>query len=85
MVKKCPLRTLFAGRLTDTDGFITIREKGTYTLTGQTNGGKTYELDIPVYPLMGILFTVPVTTYRYTETSVEMGEAYLQGSSSNET
>ena len=76
-----PLANAFAGTLTDTGGFITFREAGTYTLTGQTDGGKPYEADITVYPLMKIPFTVPATTYRNTEISVKMGEADLQGQS----
>ena len=77
--QEMPLADAFAGTLTDTGGFITFREAGTYTLTGQTGGGKPYGADITVYPLMKIPFTVPATTYRNTEISVEMGEAHLQG------
>ena len=79
--QEMPLANAFAGTLTDTGGFITFREAGTYTLTGQTDGGKPYEADITVYPLMKIPFTVPATTYRNTEISVKMGEADLQGQS----
>ena len=79
--QEIPLANAFAGTLTDTGGFITFREAGTYTLTGQTDGGKPYEADITVYPLMKIPFTVPATTYRNTEISVKMGEADLQGQS----
>ena len=76
-----PLADAFAGTLTDTGGFITFREEGIYTLTGQIDGGKSYGADITVYPLMKIPFTVPATTYRNTEISVKMGEADLQGES----
>ena len=79
--QEIPLADAFAGTLTDTGGFITFREEGIYTLTGQIDGGKSYGADITVYPLMKIPFTVPATTYRNTEISVKMGEADLQGQS----
>ena len=67
--QETPLANAFAGTLTDTGGFITFREEGIYTLTGQIDGGKSYGADITVYPLMKIPFTVPATTYRNTEIS----------------
>ena len=77
--QEIPLADAFAGTLTDTGGFITFREEGKYTLRGLLGSGKSYDADITVYPLLQIPFTVPSTTYRNTEISVEMGEVDLQG------
>lgn len=48
-------------------------------LTGKVSAGKAYTAEITIYPLMRIPFTLPVTTYRNIDATVQMGETYLDG------
>ena len=73
------LADAFSGTLADSGGFITFRQAGKYTLTGKANAGKAYTAEITIYPLMRIPFTLPVTTYRNIDATVQMGETYLDG------
>ena len=73
------LTDAFSGTLADNGGFITFRQAGKYMLTGKVSAGKAYTAEITIYPLMRIPFTLPVTTYRNIDATVQMGETYLDG------